>query len=67
MGLALGIVLLVAGVFLITGVGGWSTPFIPEVTLGWLLLICGGLAVVAALFVSERQPPSPAQRRHDEH
>lgn len=66
MGLVFGIVLLVVGGFLVTGIGGWNTPLFPEVTLGWLLLICGGLAVVATLFVSERQPPSPAQHRHDE-
>jgi len=57
--------LLVAGLVLVTGVGGWATPFIPEATLGWLLLVCGALALLAGLFVSERQPPSPTPKRPD--
>jgi len=63
MGLVLGLLLLAAGLVLITGFGDWATPFVPEATLGWLLLACGGLAILAGLFVSERQPPSPTPRR----
>ncbi len=64
MGLGFGIVMLVLGVILATGVGDWATPFVPEAALGWLLIVGGVVAVLASFMVSERQPPSPAPRRH---
>jgi len=63
MGLVVGLLFLVAGLVLVSGVGDWSTPFVPEATLGWLLMVCGLAAILAGIFVSDRQPPSPAPKR----
>ena len=52
MGIGLGIVLLVAGLILVSGVINVSTPVVDEVTLGWILLIAGVIALVFALVIN---------------
>jgi len=52
MGIGLGIVLLVAGLILVTGVINTGTAFVDEGTLGWILLIAGVVALVFALVIN---------------
>ena len=57
MGIGLGIVLVLAGLILVTGVVEYDINFIEDVTLGWILLIVGALALVLSLVIN-------GQRRH---
>jgi uncharacterized membrane protein HdeD (DUF308 family) len=55
MGIGLGIVLLVAGLILVADVINVSTPVVDEVTLGWILLIAGVIALVFALVINTQR------------
>lgn len=60
MGIGLGIVLLLAGLILVTGVVEYDINFIEDQTLGVILLLVGALAIVLALVMN-------SQRRNSSH
>ena len=60
MGIGLGIILLLAGLILVTGVVEYDINFIEDTTLGWILLLVGALALVLSLVIN-------AQRRNSSH
>jgi hypothetical protein len=55
MGIGIGIVLLVLGLILVTGVINYDIDFIEDTTLGWILLIVGVLALVLALIMNAQR------------
>jgi uncharacterized membrane protein HdeD (DUF308 family) len=55
MGLGLGILLLVVGLILVTGVIEYDISFIEDTTLGWILLLAGVLAIVLALVMNQQR------------
>jgi uncharacterized membrane protein HdeD (DUF308 family) len=55
MGLGLGILLLVVGLILVTGVIEYDINFIEDTTLGWILLLAGILAIVLALVMNQQR------------
>lgn len=57
MGIGLGILLLVIGLILVSGVVNVDLNFIDDNGLGWILVIVGALAIVLALVIN-------AQRSH---
>ena len=69
MGIGLGIVLLLAGLILVTGVVEYDINFIEDVTLGWILLIVGALALVLSLVIHGQRRPSSAvvEEHHIDH
>ena len=52
MGIGLGIILLLAGLVLVTGVVEYDINFIEDQTLGWILLLVGVLALVLSLVIN---------------
>jgi drug/metabolite transporter (DMT)-like permease len=58
MGIGLGIVLVLAGLVLVTGVVNYDINFIEDQTLGWILLIVGALALVLALVMNQQRSRS---------
>jgi hypothetical protein len=52
MGIGLGIILVLAGLILVTGVVTYDINFIEDQTLGWILLIVGVLALVLSLVIN---------------
>jgi uncharacterized membrane protein HdeD (DUF308 family) len=67
MGIGLGIVLLVAGLILVADVINVSTPVVDEVTLGWILLIAGVIALVFALVINTQHRKTHVDEHHFEH
>jgi len=67
MGIGLGIVLLVAGLILVADVINVSTPVVDEVTLGWILLIAGVIALVFALVINTQHRTTHVDEHHVEH
>jgi uncharacterized membrane protein HdeD (DUF308 family) len=57
MGIGLGIVLLVVGLILVSGVVNFDLSYIDDNGLGWILVVVGALAIVLALILN-------AQRGH---
>lgn len=55
MGIGLGIVLLVLGLILVTGVVNFDIGFIDDTGLGWILVIVGGLAIILALVMNKQR------------
>ena len=55
MGIGLGIVLLVLGLILVTGVVNFDIGFIDDTGLGWILVIVGALAIVLALVMNKQR------------
>jgi len=55
MGIGLGIILILAGLILVTGVVNYDINFIEDVTLGWILLIVGALALVLSLVINQQR------------
>jgi drug/metabolite transporter (DMT)-like permease len=58
MGIGLGIVLILLGLILVTGVVNYDINFIEDQTLGWILLIVGALALVLAVVMSQQRSRS---------
>jgi hypothetical protein len=54
-GIGAGIVLVVAGLILVTGVVNVDLKFIDDGGLGWILLLVGILAVVLALVMNQQR------------
>ena len=55
MGIGLGIVLLVLGLILVSGVVNFDMSFIDDRGLGWILVLVGALAIVLALVVNAQR------------
>jgi hypothetical protein len=55
MGIGLGVVLLVIGLILVTGVINFDIGFIDDVGLGWIFVIVGALAIVLALVMNKQR------------
>ena len=58
MGIGLGVVLLVLGLILVLGVVQFDIQFIDDVSLGWIFLIAGVLAIVLALVMNKQRTES---------
>jgi hypothetical protein len=56
--IGLGIVLIVAGLILVLDVINFDTTAVDTETLGWILLVAGGLAIVISLIVSQQRTRS---------
>jgi hypothetical protein len=55
MGIGLGIVLLVVGLILVSGVVNFDMSYIDDNGLGWILVIVGALAIVLALVINAQR------------
>ena len=55
MGIGLGIVLVLAGLILVTGVVEYDINFIEDQSLGWILLIVGAIALVLSLVINQQR------------
>jgi hypothetical protein len=55
MGIGLGIVLVLAGLILVTGVVTYDINFVEDQTLGWILLVVGALALVLSLVINQQR------------
>ncbi|HEY0904563.1 MAG TPA: DUF6458 family protein [Marmoricola sp.] len=66
MGIGLGIVLLVAGLILVSGVVNVDIDFIDDGGLGWILIIAGALSLVLALILNAQRGHSTRVERHIE-
>jgi uncharacterized membrane protein HdeD (DUF308 family) len=68
MGIGVGIVLLVLGLILVTGVVNFDIGFIDDQGLGWILLIVGVLAIVLALVMNQQRSRTThvEERRYDD-
>jgi uncharacterized membrane protein HdeD (DUF308 family) len=65
MGIGLGIVFVVIGLVLVLNVVQFDVGFIDEVTLGWILLIVGILAIILALVMNQqRSRTKHVEERH---
>jgi xanthine/uracil permease len=62
MGLGIGIFLLVLGLIFVTGVIQYDINFIEDVTLGWIFLAAGILAIVLGLVMNKQR----SETRHVE-
>ena len=67
MGIGLGIVLLVIGLILVTGVVNFDLNFIDDQGLGWIFVIVGVLAIVLALVMNQQRSKTKhvEERRYD--
>jgi len=66
MGIGLGIVLLVAGLILVSGVVNFDLSYIDDNGLGWILVIVGALAIVLALVLNAQSGRTTRVERHIE-
>jgi uncharacterized membrane protein HdeD (DUF308 family) len=65
MGLGLGIVLIVLGLILVSGVIEYDINFIEDTTLGWILLLAGILTIVLGLVMNQqRSRTKHVEERH---
>ena len=55
MGIGLGIVLLVIGLILVSGVVNFDMSYVNDNGLGWILVIVGALAIVLALVLNAQR------------
>ena len=68
MGIGLGIVLVLAGLILVTGVIEYDISFIEDQNLGVILLIVGALAIVLSLVINQQRTRSThVEERRVEH
>ncbi len=67
MGIGLGIVLVLIGLVLVTGVVDFNIGFVDDQGLGWILLIVGALAIVLALVMNAQRSRTThvEERRYD--
>ena len=66
MGIGLGIVLLVVGLILVSGVVNFDINFIDDNGLGWILVVVGALAIVLALVLNSQRSHTTRVERHIE-
>lgn len=55
MGIGLGIVLLLAGLILVTDVVNFDLRYVDDNGLGWIFLVVGALAIVLALVLNQQR------------
>lgn len=68
MGIGLGIVLILLGLILVSGVVQYDINFIEDTTLGWILLVVGALALVLSLVINQQRTRSThVEERHIDH
>lgn len=68
MGIGLGIVLVLLGLILVTGVVNYDMNFIEDQSLGWILLIVGAVALVLSLVLNQQRSRSThVEERRVEH
>lgn len=68
MGIGLGIVLILLGLILVSGVVEYDINFIEDTTLGWILLVVGALALVLSLVINQQRTRSThVEERHIDH
>ena len=65
MGIGLGIVLLVVGLILVSGVVNFDMSYIDDNGLGWILVVVGALAIVLALVINSQR--NNVRSTHVEH
>jgi hypothetical protein len=67
MGIGVGVVLLLIGLILVTGVVNFDIGFIDDQGLGWIFLIVGVLAIVLALVMNQQRTRSThvEERRYE--
>ena len=65
MGIGLGIVLLVVGLILVSGVVNFDMSYIDDNGLGWILVDVGALAIVLALVINSQR--NNVRSTHVEH
>jgi hypothetical protein len=68
MGIGLGIVLLLAGIILVSDVVNFDMNYVDDNGLGWILIVVGALAIVLALIVNAQRNRSTTrvERRIEE-
>ena len=66
MGIGLGLVLLVVGLILVSGVVNFDMSYIDDNGLGWILVIVGALAIVLALVLNSQRGHTTRVERHIE-
>lgn len=66
MGIGLGIVLLLAGLILVSNVVNFDMQHIDDNGLGWILIIVGALAIVLALILNAQRGHTTRVERHIE-
>ncbi len=68
MGIGVGVVLLLIGLILVTGVVNFDIGFIDDQGLGWIFVIVGVLAIVLALVMNQQRTRSThvEERRYDD-
>ena len=66
MGIGLGIVLLVVGLILVSGVVNFDLSYIDDNGLGWILVVVGALAIVLALVLNAQASRTTRVERHIE-
>ena len=66
MGIGLGIVLLVVGLILVSGVVNFDLNYIDDNGLGWILVVVGALAIVLALILNAQASRTTRVERHIE-
>jgi hypothetical protein len=66
MGIGLGIVLLLAGIILVSDVVNFDMEFVDDNGLGWILIVVGALAIVLALIINQQRSTSTRVERHIE-
>ena len=68
MGIGLGIVLLLGGLVLVMDVVDYDIPHVDDYSLGWLLIVVGGAAVVLALIANGlRSRRARVEEHHYDH
>jgi len=65
MGIGLGIVLLLAGLILVTDVVNFDINYIDDNGLGWILIIVGALAIVLALVIHQQHTTRTEHHIHE--
>jgi hypothetical protein len=65
MGIGVGIVLLLAGLVLILGVFP-DIPNVDDITLGWILLVVGALAIVLVMVMNAQRSKTTITERRDD-
>ena len=67
MGIGLGIVLLLAGIILVSNVVNFDMNYVDDNGLGWILIVVGALAILLALIINaQHSHTSTRVERHIE-
>jgi hypothetical protein len=67
MGIGLGIVLLLAGIILVSNVVNFDMNSVDDNGLGWILIVVGALAILLALIINaQRSRTTRVERRIEE-